>query len=83
MPNPLSHTTQSKRNILIITVVLTTLLHASDIIISKLWFLLSSASESRPETDKINVDDYDKVLLEHIKGIYLILPCGIQRTFPR
>lgn len=69
-------------NIFIITIVLTTVLHASDIIISKPWFLISSASESRL-TDAINVDDYDKVLLEHTKGIYLIIPCGIQRTFPR
>lgn len=32
---------------------------------------------------KIKVDNYDKVLLEHIERLYLILPFRIQSTFPR
>lgn len=42
--------------------MLSTVLHASDIIISKLWFLPSSTSESSQETNIIKVVVYDKVL---------------------
>lgn len=59
-----------KRNVLITTLVLCAVLHASDIIINKLWLLPSSASESSQETDIIKVGSYDKVLLEYTEGVY-------------
>lgn len=51
-----------KRNILIASTVLSTVLYAGDIIISELWFLPSSTSESSQETNTIKVGVYDKVL---------------------
>lgn len=51
-----------KRDILITTSVVSTMLHASDMIISKLWFLPSSTSESSQETNVIKVSVYNKVL---------------------
>lgn len=38
------------------------MLHASDTIISKLWLLPSSTSESSQETNVIKVSVYNKVL---------------------
>lgn len=46
-----------------------TVLHSSDILIIKLWFLPSDVSESSQETDIIKVGCYDKVVSEYIKDI--------------
>ena len=50
------------RNILVTSIVLSTMIHVSDIIISKLQFLPSSTSESSQETAIIKLGVYDKLL---------------------